>query len=74
MIFLHFIMIALAIALPLVLAGDAQAYLDPGAASIFFQAILAAILASVVAIKLRWRQIKSGLRALFSPRKEGDDS
>lgn len=52
--------------LPLVLyllfaSRHADAYLDPGSGSVFFQALLATLLASIYTIRLYWRRIRSFL-------------
>lgn len=50
--------LVLSIALPLVFAGDAQAYLDPGAGSFIFQTIVAMLLGLAFTLKMTWRRVK----------------
>lgn len=45
----------------IVVPGRADAYLDPGSGSIFFQALLATLLASLYAVKVYWRRIREAL-------------
>lgn len=37
------------------------AYIDPGSGSIFVQAVIGGILASIYTIKIYWQKLKSGL-------------
>jgi hypothetical protein len=50
--------------------GDAQAYLDPGTASFVFQVIAASVLTALITLKIYWQKVKSGVRSLFSRKKE----
>ena len=43
-----------------------HAYLDPGTGSIVLQAVLGALVAALVAVKLFWNQIKAFFGRLFS--------
>lgn len=52
--------------------GQAQAYLDPGAVSFFFQTMVAALLGGLLVLKRYWQQIKSGLSKLLSPKARDD--
>jgi hypothetical protein len=42
------------------------AYIDPGAGSLFIQALIGGVLAGLYAIKLYWTKLKLGLTKLFS--------
>lgn len=52
------------------LVRDAQAYLDPGTGSLIFQAIVAALAASAVFLRIYWHKVK----ALFSRGQAGPDA
>ena len=56
--------------LQILLVRDAQAYLDPGAASFFFQMVVASILGALLTLKVYWRKVKATVRGLFSSKKE----
>jgi hypothetical protein len=45
------------------------AYIDPGAGSLFVQAVIGGILAALYAIKLYWFRLKAGMRRLLARRK-----
>ena len=49
----------ISIFISLLFISDAQAYIDPGTFSIIFQAIVGAIVAGGVAIKIYWLKFKS---------------
>ena len=75
--------LALAVAVQLVGAGEAQAYIDPGTGSVIFQALVAMVVGVGFTLKLYWNRLKglfgrrSGLPAEASapPAKdEGDGS
>lgn len=51
----------------LVSALPAEAYLDPGSGSIVLQAVIAAIAAAAVAVRLYWTRLKS----LFGRKRAG---
>jgi hypothetical protein len=40
------------------------AYIDPGAGSLFVQAIVGGTLAALYAVKLYWHRLKAGLKSL----------
>ena len=42
----------------LVLVGEAQAYIDPGAGSFVFQTVIAILVGAAVTLKMYWRGIK----------------
>jgi hypothetical protein len=50
--------LAAALAVQVALVGDAQAYLDPGAGSFIFQAIVAMLLGAAFTVKMYWRRLK----------------
>jgi hypothetical protein len=58
------VLVALAVLLP---APPAEAYLDPGTGSIVLQAVIAAVAAAAVALKLYWTRLK----ALFGRKRTG---
>jgi hypothetical protein len=75
--------LALAIAVQLVGAGEAQAYIDPGTGSFIFQALVAMVVGVGFTLKLYWNRLKglfgrrSALPADASPppaKDEGDVS
>jgi len=45
------------------------AYIDPGAGSLFVQAVIGGTLAALYAIKLYWHKLKAGLKSLLNRRK-----
>lgn len=49
-----------------------QAYIDPGTGSIILQVVIGVLFASVVAIKLFWRQFTAFLGSLFSKSKKNE--
>ena len=53
-------------------SNSAFAYLDPGTGSIILQAILAAIAAGLVTMKIWWQNLKSFLSKIFNSKKEDD--
>ncbi len=58
----------------LLVARDAEAYVDPGTGSYFLQILLAGILGAAFAVRLYWRKIKSFLTGAGSGRdKRGED-
>ncbi len=54
-------------------SSNALAYLDPGTGSIILQALLAAIVGSVITLKLYWLRVKSFIASLFSSNNGGGD-
>ncbi|MBT3356388.1 hypothetical protein HN784_01395 [bacterium] len=50
-------------------ADSAQAYLDPGTGSFIFQLAIGAILGGIVALKLRFKQVKNFGLSLFKGKK-----
>ena len=56
------------ILLPVLLPGDALAYLDPGSGSFVFQILISALLGAVVVFKTSWRRIRD-----FFTRKDRTD-
>lgn len=58
----------LIVGLMLFIMGDANAYLDPGAASMALQGIIAAIAGSFVVLRCYWSKVKQ----LFTRRKAPD--
>jgi hypothetical protein len=64
--------ILLALAMTLVAANPANAYLDPGTGSYFLQLAAASILGILLSARLFWSKIKSVLRNLF--RHKPDDA
>ena len=61
-------------AIQLLVVRDAQAYLDPGTASFFFQMVVASILGALLALKVYWQKVKAGAKSLFSSTKKKDDA
>jgi hypothetical protein len=59
----------LAAAVPELLAQNAFAYLDPGTGSFVFQALVAAFLGSLFALKTFWGKITAFARGLFTARR-----
>ena len=55
-------------------AGEANAYLDPGSVSLFFQALVAGALGALFLLKRFWTQIKTGVKNLFSGQSGHDDT
>lgn len=47
------------------------AYIDPGAGSLFVQAIIGGLLAGLYAIKLYWQKLKAALRKFADKFKSG---
>lgn len=58
----------IAAALVLVLTSPALAYIDPGAGSLILQAIVGAIAAGLVVVKLWWHRIIRFVKAPFGGR------
>ena len=58
--------VALALVLLIPFTGPAQAYLDPGSVSLVFQMLVAAVLGSLVVLRLQWDKVK----AFFSRKKK----
>jgi len=56
----------LAAAATAALAQNAFAYLDPGTGSFVFQALAAALLGAIFAVKTYWEKIAACLRGIFS--------
>jgi len=56
--------IALALAALLALASPAQAYLDPGTGSMIVSAVIGAIAAMALALKMFWYNVTGRLRGL----------
>ncbi len=50
--------LALAVAVQLVGAGEAQAYIDPGTGSVIFQALVAMVVGVGFTLKLYWNRLK----------------
>lgn len=57
---------ATGVAIVLLLARPAAAYLDPGTGSYLFQVLVASVLGALFAIKLYWARLVSRLKDLFS--------
>jgi len=53
----------------LVAVAPAHAYLDPGTGSMFFQAVMASLLAAATAVGVFWQKIKG----FFTRTKKGKD-
>lgn len=53
----------------LLIAHDAQAYLDPGTGSFIFQLLLGGALGGIIAIKLKFKQFKNFFSSKL-PKKE----
>lgn len=53
---------ALVVGLLLFAAAPARAYVDPGSASFFVQALIGTVLGAVVAVRLYWQKIKTFFR------------
>jgi len=53
---------------------DASAYIDPGLGSMIIQGLIAAVVGSGVALRLRWRQIKARLSGGARSRKDADEA
>jgi hypothetical protein len=49
----------------LTIAGSASAYVDPGTGSMFFQALIAGVIGSLVTIASFWTRIKLFFAKLF---------
>ena len=58
--------VVLFVLLLLCCAGEARAYIDPGASSVALQLALAAFFAAIYAIKVYWRRLRDRIRARFS--------
>ncbi len=58
------------ILLPVLLPGDALAYLDPGSGSFVFQILISALLGAAVVLKTSWRRI----RDFFTRKDRTDDN
>ena len=56
---MNFKTILLAIFLNILFMINAYAYIDPGVISIFFQAIVGAIVAGAITIKIYWHKLKN---------------
>jgi hypothetical protein len=54
-------------------ARDAQAYIDPGAVSLLFQGMVAALLGSLFILRRQAAQLAAKMKALFSSSKQEDD-
>jgi hypothetical protein len=52
-------------------AGAFCAYIDPGTGSIIIQALIGLVLGTLLALKMFWYRIRSGLSRLFG-KKDGD--
>lgn len=57
--------LCLTIALQIVSIENAFAYLDPGAGSLIFQAVVAGIITGLFALKVFFQKIKDYLKRLF---------
>ncbi len=66
--------LVLSAAMLLLFAGDAQAYLDPGTASFFFQMVVASILGALLVLKMYWRKVKATAKSLFSSSKKEEEA
>ncbi len=64
--------IILAILIFLLFEKDAGAYLDPGTGSIILNAVIGAIAASAVAIKIFWKRIKFFFLRVFGKNKSAE--
>ncbi len=49
--------------------GTANAYIDPGSMSIVMQAVVGAVVGSIVAGKVYWGKIKETFQRIFSEKK-----
>ncbi len=65
--------LGLALLFVLAFAGNAQAYLDPGSVSLFFQAVVASVLGGVVVLRLYWAKVRGFGRKLVPDSKKGAD-
>jgi hypothetical protein len=61
--------VTLAAALLILFTGTAQAYLDPGSVSLFFQMLVASVLGAVVVMRPYWQKVKG----FFIGNKKGKD-
>ncbi len=68
--FLTALMVPVLFYLPL--RQGTHAYIDPGTGSVILQAVVGALFAVVVAIKLFWQQIRNFLGSLFSKAKKNE--
>ena len=64
----------LSVAIHFLFVREAQAYLDPGTASFFFQMVVASILGALLVLKMYWRKVKAGAKSLFSSTKKNDEA
>lgn len=64
--------LVLSAAIQLLFVRDAQAYLDPGTASMIFQMVVASILGALLALKVYWRKVTATAKRLFSSAKKDE--
>ncbi len=57
--------IIIAVGVFFIASQSAMAYLDPGTGSYLFQALIAALLGSLLALKVFWHRVKNFVRAVF---------
>lgn len=57
----------------LLVPAEARAYLDPGSASLFFQGLVASVLAAGLVLKTYWRRILARLGLASETEEEGED-
>lgn len=67
---LYFLLIGLIF---LLFADNAHAYLDPGTGSFIFQLALGALLGGIVAIKVKFKQLKSFGSSLLNRKKKENE-
>ena len=63
----------IAAAFELISVRDAHAYIDPGSISFLFQALIAAFLGTLFALKSYWRGLTVRLRAFFQSKEEDEE-
>ena len=66
--------LVLSAAIHFLFVRDAQAYLDPGTASFFFQMVVASILGALLALKIYWRKVRATAKSLFSSAKKEEEA
>jgi hypothetical protein len=65
-----FYVLPLIFALQVLLAQNADAYLDPGTGSYVFQVLIATVIGGLFTIKMHWQKIKNSIINLFSEKPE----
>jgi hypothetical protein len=62
--------LSLLLALQVLLAQNANAYLDPGTGSYVFQVLIATLIGALFTIKMYWQKIKNSIVNLFTKKQE----